>query len=99
MIIKSRLHRTPYHRRTSIAEPGALTLESIIGTLLAQWDLADESTSPSEYALVVSQGQDEKLLIDKEAEWALFCEESKAVPVTQIDVELEPRRTLLQLTR
>lgn len=104
MIIKSHLSRSSIHRRTRISDPLTTTFDSVIGTLLSQWNLSTSNNplQASDYAFLIAieANNEEKLVIDKQIEWQLFCEEHVSLQQeTVVEIEIVTRSSLVDLSR
>lgn len=101
MIIKSRLTRSSsIYRQTRISDPLSTSFESVVETLLKQWNLFSSyntlHTSNCAFLIFTGTNAEEKLIIDQQVEWQLFCEEHVSLQQEiVVDLELAHRSSLL----
>ena len=104
MIIKSYLSRSSVYRRTRISDPLTTTFDFVIETLLSQWNLSTSNNAiqASDYALLIAveANTEQKLVVDKQVEWQLFCEEHVSLQQeTVIELEIVTRSSLADRSR
>lgn len=95
MIIESTLPGSRVHRRTFIQLPTSLS--RVLQTLIAQWDIG---ASSKVIGLIVRDNiihgeRCTQLVIDKESEWDLFCEESNSKTSTAVKAQLVTQNQIL----
>lgn len=100
MIIKSTLSRSSIHRRTRINDPLSTTFDSVIGTLLSQWNLSSSNNFDYAFLISIDSKSQDRLIVDKQVEWKLFCEEQvSSQQEAVVEIEIVTRTSLLDRSR